>query len=650
MRNFILLALGIVVVLVSAPEVEAHALLLESSPVAGAVLQRSPQSVTTTFTEEPEPALSFIRVLDATGRQVERGPAQVVLGQPLTLQVDLGSLQTGAYTVTWRVVSRVDGHATAGTFAFGVGVSPPAATEAAAISPPPSTLHIAGRWGFYVGTFGLLGGAWMWAAIVQYLPRNAAGFFGFSLLISAVGLVGLGLSQAAEAGVEVSRLAGTALARALWWRAIPIVCAGVAIVAAKRLDVRARKGALIGVGVGAALAMLAHVSAGHAGAALGPWRLVKVGIQWAHVVGAGVWIGGLAALLVTLLDAAAPEERAAAARRFSTTAGIALGVVVVTGIARAVDEVGALNPLVTTRFGQLVTSKAGFLLTLAALGAVNRYRSVPAARRTLKWLRRVGAAELAVAGGVLVLTGMLTGFPPPSLIRQAAQASAPLVVSGNDFATSVRVRVAIKPGLPGPNRFEASVVDYDTGEPVAADRLTMRFSSSERPDVAPSTLELSRDPDGVYRAQGGNISLEGQWTVVLVVERGAGSVEVPLAVMTQIRPQRVQAIRAPGQPTLYIIELPGGRSLQVYLDPEKPGLNQLHATFFDAAGRELPIPDDVVITAALPGRAPATFPVRRFGPGHFVADAEVTPGDLQVDIAATGPDGEALRGKVTMQL
>ena len=116
----------------------AHALLRESDPAAGSSLDQAPSRVLLTFTERPEPGLSSIRVLDSGGRQVERGQAAPVPGESLDLAVGLGDLADGTYTVSWRVVSRDDGHVTAGSFAFGVGVPAPAAT-------PSSTRAPAGR-------------------------------------------------------------------------------------------------------------------------------------------------------------------------------------------------------------------------------------------------------------------------------------------------------------------------------------------------------------------------------------------------------------------------------------------------------------------------------------------------------------------------
>ncbi|HJW61863.1 MAG TPA: copper resistance CopC family protein [Actinomycetes bacterium] len=113
----------------------AHALLRESDPAAGSSLERAPSRVVLTFTERPEPGLSSISVLDTGGQPVERGQAVPVDGAPLQLALGLGDLADGTYTVSWRVVSKDDGHLTAGAFAFGVGVPAPTATQESQAAP-----------------------------------------------------------------------------------------------------------------------------------------------------------------------------------------------------------------------------------------------------------------------------------------------------------------------------------------------------------------------------------------------------------------------------------------------------------------------------------------------------------------------------------
>ena len=71
------------------------------------------------------------------------------------------NLPDGVYTVAWRTVSAVDGHLATGSFAFGIGVAPPAngsgSGSSGATSAGPSAGAIFARWLLYLGLVGLLG-------------------------------------------------------------------------------------------------------------------------------------------------------------------------------------------------------------------------------------------------------------------------------------------------------------------------------------------------------------------------------------------------------------------------------------------------------------------------------------------------------------
>src|ERR687895_795957 len=83
----------------------AHAVLLEAEPADGAQVDATPPKVTLRFSEEPEPSLAAVRVLDQGGAEGEKGEPFPAPGTGL--KVPIPPLDQGVYTVTWRVVSRV---------------------------------------------------------------------------------------------------------------------------------------------------------------------------------------------------------------------------------------------------------------------------------------------------------------------------------------------------------------------------------------------------------------------------------------------------------------------------------------------------------------------------------------------------------------
>jgi hypothetical protein len=243
-----------------------------------------------------------------------------------------------------------------------------------------------------------------------------------------------------------------------------------------------------------------------------------------------------------------PGQGKGLARRFSTIAAATLGVVFLTGAVRAFDEVGAWRRLVDTSFGVTLLIKLGLFAALVAVGARSRFRHVPAAvAARVGGLRRSVKLEIAIGAAVLVAAAVLTGLPPSASVAEAKklQRTGSLTVAGSDFATSVRVRLLVSPGVPGPNRFDATVVDYDQRTPVKADSVTLRFRHNERADLVAPDLPLSKDPDAHWRGSSSALSLDGRWTVTVVVQTPTDAVEVPLEVTTARRPAPAPAAAPP---------------------------------------------------------------------------------------------------------
>src|SRR5258708_9034427 len=100
----------------------AHANLIRSDPPANAVLDTPPAQVRLWFSEAPEPGFSQVQLLDRTRQQIQGvGTLHADAADPKQIVEALPTLQPGIYTVVWHVLSAVDGHITAGRFAFVVG-------------------------------------------------------------------------------------------------------------------------------------------------------------------------------------------------------------------------------------------------------------------------------------------------------------------------------------------------------------------------------------------------------------------------------------------------------------------------------------------------------------------------------------------------
>lgn len=609
-------------------------------------MQTPPSSVLIVFGETPDPGLSSITVVNGSGTNVDAGPTTTVPGKPADLEVPLKPhLADGVYTVTWKTVSTVDGHLATGSFAFGIGVAANAVPHTAAVvgANPPSPLAVVMRLLLFVGLIVVLGAVVLGAYAFGSPPPLLRRVILAGAIAAGLGTVGVVAAQALGAGVSLAEVLSSSLGRSLLSRAVPAV---VLLASAVFLfGKRGRHAMLFSVvaGVAALAAMAVDVLNSHA-AAQSPSALNEFA-QWLHIAFVGVWIGGLAALLV-VLRRQPPDTQTHTTRRLSTLAGAGLVVVAATGVFRAVIEIQTWGNLVSTAFGALVLLKIGLLVILAGLGAFNRYGNLPRLPRALHRLRRVVSTETLVALGALTVAAALVNVAPPAEYAAAAASAAQptsLVASASDYATTVKVRLIVTPGTSGFNTFDLRVTDYTTGSVVHAGRVILQFTQPFRPSLGTSTLTLARQPDGTFRAHGGNLSLDGIWEVAAIIENGDQSTEVHLQLTTITKPPVVQESRfAGGLPPVFTIQITSGIQAQVYLDPNKPGDDEFHCTFVSATGNEVPIAE-ATIGMTTPGGTPTILVSRRLDDiGHFVADATVPAGKTRFDILATTRAGQSV--------
>lgn len=151
-----------------------------------------------------------------------------------------------------------------------------------------------------------------------------------------------------------------------------------------------------------------------------------------HVLGALIWSGTLAALLLVRLPAAGLET---AVRRYSRTAPVLVMAVGGSGLLTAVGELEEPGAWLGTDYGRVVLLKVAALGALVALGWWHRLRTLPAlAEGRAGALRRFAVVELLVLAVTIGLAVGLSRTPSPVLEQveeqqHAVSAAQPPVLS-----------------------------------------------------------------------------------------------------------------------------------------------------------------------------------------------------------------------------
>ncbi|MFJ4469804.1 copper resistance CopC/CopD family protein [Streptomyces sp. NPDC089424] len=392
-RSLVLLLLAAAGLLLGgAGTASAHAALTGSDPRQGAVVDKAPAQVSLTFSEAVSLSDDSLQVLDPQGERADTGEADNVSGTTYAVKLHSG-LPDGTYTVAYQVVS-ADSHPISGAYTFSIGA--PSSTSVSVADRTAGGgvvgwLYGIGRYVSYAGFIVLAGGA---AFVLACWPRGAgvravqrlvvsgwvtltAATLGLLLLRGAYTRSG-SLGDAFDLdllGQVLQTKTGAALVSRLLLLAAAALFIAVLFGAYEKRDDDEKRdltfglalgGSVVAVGIAASWAMAEHASSG-----LQPGIAMPVDVL--HLLAVAAWLGGLAALLVSLYRAPAQTPlEAAAVRRFSQVAFGSVITLVVTGLYQSWRQVGSWSALTGTRYGQLLLVKVALVVLLVGVAWISR--------------------------------------------------------------------------------------------------------------------------------------------------------------------------------------------------------------------------------------------------------------------------------------
>jgi copper transport protein len=312
-----------------------------------------------------------------------------------------------------------------------------------------------------------------------------------------------------------------------WWRP-PIAVGGVALALTPALTGHAHTGDLT------ALAVPADVI---------------------HILAMSLWLGGLAALTYAVFPGHDVGELRDAVPRFSRLAFACVGALVVTGSFQGWRQVGSIDALRNTTYGQLLVVKVVIVAVLVVFGALSRqivgYLFAPQApdpddrelhderlpvvaggagdevgtdEQPDDWeldeafeyrrLRRSVLAEVVIAIAIIVVTTLLVDAVPAKVANSAPVGGATGVTLKSN---QVWVDITAAPGLaPGANDLHVTAIS-PAGAPVNPVDLTATLDYPSR-HIAPLTIPLRKLGPGHYLSPGFTIPFKGTWRITANVK------------------------------------------------------------------------------------------------------------------------------------
>ncbi len=569
-------ALAAAVVLASAPSALAHAQLLGSSPQSGSTVAKQPAGVIFEFDQAVGGTLGAVRVYDAQGREVDNLDVTHPGGRQHWMGVGLKpGLPDGTYTATYRVIS-ADTHIVYGGLVFNIGHAgaAPNFTVAGLIGRGESGEATKLAFGVvraldYVSLALGIGGlaflvlAWLpaleasvgaedgWEDATRTFARRMETLFLAAIVIGvAVAVLGILLQGASAAGVSLwASLKGTIVSdtlksrfgevwglRALVWAAL-----GGLFVAARLSRARPTRAWIWPAALGAGLLAITPALSGHPDTQ-GP-RGVFFPADVAHVLGASVWVGGIACLLIVLPAATRRLEGPRRTRlllatlaRFSPVALACVVAIALTGVIQAYIDVRGIHGLLHTTYGLLVIVKVALLLALIGLGWVNRERVIPALKRLVSAgcapghggmaARRTMRGELALMVAVLGVTAALVSYVPPIDI-----ANGPF--SATTALGPAELEMTVEPARVGLNTVHIYLIDAKTGSQFTATKELTVTAKLPAKGIGPLPLKANLAGPGHYVLSSADLSPGGTWQLQIVdrtseFEESTKTIEVPI--------------------------------------------------------------------------------------------------------------------------
>ncbi|MFE1170977.1 FixH family protein [Streptomyces sp. NPDC058773] len=401
-------------------------------------------------------------------------------------------------------------------------------------------------------------------------------------------------------------------------------------------------GVIVATGLAATWAMAEHASTG-----LQP--AVAMPVDVLHLLAVAGWLGGLAALLVSLYWGP-PVERTAV-RRFSRLAFGSVLVLVATGLYQSWRQVGTWQALVDTTYGRLLLVKVALVVVLVGIAWMSRQWTGRLAEVPAAELRAVeedsDCAADAEQGAGQEAEKVSVGAPA------AAVAAGSGSEGGSSRAADDAAAVAADPGSGGGSSPAADDAAADDGDSGAGDTPTpgpARAAQLARQQAALRTARTKRrrdaDPErlGLRRS----VLAEASVAVVLLVITTALTATEPARTEASVKAASGgPSAPAPGRPQALSIPFdtggPRGKgTARVDLAPGSSGrANTVRLRISDPSGKPMDVPEvKVSFTEKAKKLGPLSVTTRHTGKGQWRASGVQlpVPGKWQLSLVVRTSD------------
>jgi len=565
--------LALLILVIGVPSAYAHPFLLDSEPSQAVNAPIGTTQIITKYSEAVEIDFSELKVFDSNGNQIDNGDTAYYEGES-SLVITTSPLEDGTYTVTSKVLSKVDGHLVRAAIIFGVGEAQVDASLLESQDESETTFlpEAAARFPGIVGQTVVLGSA-ISAIAIWGTQRKHFGKENLTLInqtyrskfskITGAALVGVLVSNFVMIAVQTVRLEtspidvlGTTFG-ATWLirMIITIILLGIWFWMERKPHLTNKKHVpmlIVSLALIFTTTMFGH---GTASELVAPMIL-----DYVHNLLASVWIGGVIffsfVILPTLakLDWMEKEKTVLVILpRYSGMVTIALGILIITGPTLLWFLESDVTSITNSTYGFLIFAKIFLALIMIGLGAYFQFKvQRPAVKNlggaigagvfgfgekppdiskegfeapTIEALASKKLAKPLKASAVtgIILLGVVSLLVNSSLpageVQTAEAQSITFGFSSVLFSEQAKFDVSILPVGVGPNTISVVVFTID-GEPMSdVSGLKIKVSNPQR-NISPIEISTIQSSDEITEFEGeATFGFAGTWQIEIEAQR-----------------------------------------------------------------------------------------------------------------------------------
>ena len=543
--------LPVLVFFLGFPLASAHPFLLDSEPGQGQNAPAGTTQIITNYSEAVEIGFSELRVYDANGNQVDNKDTAYNGGET-SLIVTTPPLEDGVYTITSKVLSKIDGHLVQAAIVFGVGdvkidsslLEKQENSETTFI--PESIARFPGLVGQTIVLGGVIVSITIWSSQQTrfrevFADINEQFKIKFSKIIG-IGVIATFASNFIMLGVQTWRLEtspldviGTTFGTTWLIRMIiTIIIIGLWFWMEKKNEITIK--GQIPLLIASLILIATTTMMGHGASTEleAPWIL-----DYSHNLLSSIWIGGVIFFAFVALPTITKTENSIKEKitlslipRFSGLFIIAIGILIITGPTLLWFLDDNVASLTDSTYGKLILIKIAIAAAMIGFGGMyqikflknmNDLEKLNISRKISKPLKFEAGLGIALLAVVALL---VNSSLPAGEIQSADAIQGTFGYESVLFSENAKFDVKVLPAGIGSNTISVIVTSYDNKPLADISGLKVKVSNPQK-NISPIEAEVTENiQDSVTKySADATFGFAGNWQIELEAQRAENSNE-----------------------------------------------------------------------------------------------------------------------------